>query len=70
MKKALKMLSFFCMTTLVLCCLFSMLRFMGMSFLIAVPSGQDFLTDLKINLIVSSIISTYVVFKEIDKDVF
>lgn len=70
MKKALKMLSFFCMTTLVLSCLFSMLRFMGMSFLIAVPSGQDFLADMKINFVVSAIISIYVVLKEIDKDVF
>lgn len=70
MKKLLKTLSFFIMTTLIICALFSMMRFLGIALLLEVPSGKDFLMDIKINLIVSAVMAFYVSIKEIDKNTF
>jgi len=70
MKSFLKGLSFLTICTLMLCSLFSVLRFIGMSMVIDIPNGKDFLTDIKINLVISFIIAIYVVIKECDKGSF
>ncbi len=61
---------FFITTTILLASIFSMIRFMVSSILLEIPKGENFLLDIKINLITSAIIGLYVCYKEIDKGVF